>query len=151
MTATVDLDPYPNEASDLTVVPGASTCTCSARTSAPRTGRWRPSGRGSRGGRTADLAAAVEGEKPPIEIARNRFGLHRAVNDRLKESGVELRELGPRARERLVLRTVELGGKKGKSWASRVQADDQPLNIEGCCFLEDGTLLLGLRCPVTAS
>ena len=52
--------------------------------------------------RTSDLAAAVEGSKPPIEIARNRFGLHRAVNDRLRESGVELRELGPRARERLV-------------------------------------------------
>jgi hypothetical protein len=31
---------------------------------------------------TADLAAAVGGEKPPIEIARNRFGLHRAINDR---------------------------------------------------------------------
>ena len=52
--------------------------------------------------RTADLAAAVEGSKPPIEIARNRFGLHRAINDRLREAGVELRELGPRARERLV-------------------------------------------------
>ena len=101
--------------------------------------------------RTSDFAAAVEGSKPPIEIARNRFGLHRAVNDRLRESGVELRELGPRARERLVLRTIERGAKKGKSWVARVREDDQPLNIEGCCFLEDGTLLLGLRCPVTAS
>src|ERR1700742_397122 len=44
--------------------------------------------------RTADLAAAVEGSKPPIEIARNRFGLHRAVNDRLREADVALRELG---------------------------------------------------------
>jgi hypothetical protein len=70
--------------------------------------------------RTADLAAAVDGSKPPIEIARNRFGLHRAVNDRLRESGVELRELGPRARERLVMRTIERGTKKGKAWVSRV-------------------------------
>jgi hypothetical protein len=66
--------------------------------------------------RTADLAAAVDGSKPPIEIARNRFGLHRAVNDRLREAGVELRELGPRARERLVLRTIERGTNKVYSW-----------------------------------
>jgi hypothetical protein len=101
--------------------------------------------------RTADLEAAVEGSAPPIEIARNRFGLHRAVNDRLKECGEALRELGARARERLVARTVERGVKKGKSWAPRVLGDDQPLNIEGCCFLADGTLLLGLRYPVTAA
>jgi hypothetical protein len=100
--------------------------------------------------RTADLEAAVAGERPPIEIARNRFGLHRAINDRLRESGVVLRDLGPRARERLVLRTIERATKRDKAWASRVQPDDQPLNIEGCCFLADGTLLLGLRCPVTA-
>jgi hypothetical protein len=100
--------------------------------------------------RKDDLAAAVEGERPPIEIARNRFGLHRAVNDHLRESGVPLRELGPRARERLVARTVARARKKGKSWADRVREGDQPLNIEGCCFLADGTLLLGLRCPVTA-
>ena len=101
--------------------------------------------------RTADLEAAASGEKPPIEIARNRFGMHRAINDRLREAGVPLRELGPRARERLVLNTIERGSKKGKAWAARVQPDDQPLNIEGCCFLADGTLLLGLRCPVSAA
>jgi hypothetical protein len=96
----------------------------------------------------ADLAAAVEGESPPIEIARNRFGLHRALNDHL--SGMDLRALGPRARENLVLATIERGAKKGKSWAGKILAEDQPVNIEGCCFLEDGTLLLGLRSPVTA-
>jgi hypothetical protein len=97
-----------------------------------------------------DLAAAIDGSSPPIEIARNRFGLHRALNDRLRESGIGLRELGPRARERLVLRTIERGNSKDKSWASRILEDDQPINIEGACFLADGTLLLGLRCPVTA-
>jgi hypothetical protein len=99
----------------------------------------------------ADLAAAVDGERPPIEIARNRFALHRALNDRLRESGVQLRELGPRARERLVLKTVERARQKGKAWAARVHEDDQPINIEGMCFEADGTLLLGLRCPVTAA
>ena len=97
-----------------------------------------------------DLAAAIDGAAPPIEIARNRFGLHRALNDRLLESGVALRELGPRARERLVRRTIERGEAKGKSWAGRIREGDQPINIEGACFLEDGTLLLGLRCPVSA-
>lgn len=99
----------------------------------------------------ADLAAAIEGESAPIEIARNRFGLHRALNDRLLESGLELRALGPRARERLVQATIERGASKGKSWAGRILDADQPINIEGCCFLPDGTLLLGLRTPVTAA
>ena len=31
----------------------------------------------------ADLAGGADGASPPIEIARNRFGLHRALNDRL--------------------------------------------------------------------
>ena len=99
----------------------------------------------------ADLAAAIEGAAPPIEIARNRFGLHRALNDRLVESGLPLRALGPRARERLVLATIERGEAKGKSWVGRILGSDQPINIEGCCFLADGTLLLGLRSPVTAA
>jgi hypothetical protein len=96
----------------------------------------------------ADLAAAANGASPPIEIARNRFGLHRALNDHL--SGLELRALGARARENLVLATIERGVTKGKSWAGKILDADQPINIEGCCFLEDGTLLLGLRTPVTA-
>ena len=51
-----------------------------------------------------------------------------------------------------MLRTIERGVKKGKAWAARVQPEDQPLNIEGCCFLADGTLLLGCaaRSPPTA-
>ena len=49
--------------------------------------------------RVDDLAAAVAGGSPPIEIARNRFSLHRAINDRLRSSGIALRELGPRARD----------------------------------------------------
>ncbi len=98
----------------------------------------------------ADLPAAVGGKQSPVEIARNRFTLHRAINDRLRESGLALRELGPRARERLILRTIERAEKKQKAWAGRVRVDDQPINIEGMCFLADGTLLLGLRYPVTA-
>lgn len=97
----------------------------------------------------ADLGDAIDGGSPPIEIARNRFGLHRALNDRLVASGLALRALGPRARERLVRDTIERGAKKGKRWDGRILDADQPINIEGCCFLADGTLLLGLRSPVT--
>jgi hypothetical protein len=98
----------------------------------------------------ADLPAMVAGKRPQVEIARNRFSLHRAINDRLREAGPALRELGPRARERLILRTIKRAEKKQKAWAGRVREDDQPINIEGMCFLADGTLLLGLRYPVTA-
>ena len=60
----------------------------------------------------ADLAAAADGASPPIEIARNRFGLHRALNDHL--AGLDLRALGPRARENLVLATIERGASEGQ-------------------------------------
>ncbi len=98
----------------------------------------------------ADLSTAVAGKRPPVAIARNRFTLHRTINDRLRESGLALRQLGPWARERLILRTIKRAERKQKAWAGRVREDDQPINIEGMCFLADGTLLLGLRHPVTA-
>src|SRR4051794_33017738 len=34
-----------------------------------------------------DLPAMVAGKRAPVEIARNRFSLHRAINDRLREAG----------------------------------------------------------------
>ena len=71
---------------------------------------------------TADLAAAVAGEHPPIEIARNRFGLHRAFNDRLSDSGVELRELGAAGARAARARTVERGAEEGQgAGPTRVQ------------------------------
>src|SRR4051794_29454046 len=81
----------------------------------------------------ADLPAMVAGTRPPVEIARDRFSLHRAINDRLREAGPALRELGPRARERLIGRTIKRAEKKQKAWAGRVREDDQPINIEGMC------------------
>ena len=128
----------------------AITCTSLVHTSAPRTARWRRGGPGLRGSRRSTCRLRSQAERPPVAIARNRFTLHRAINDRLRESGLALRELGSRARERLILRTIERAERKQKAWAGRVREDDQPINIEGMCFLADGTLLLGLRCPVTA-
>ncbi len=99
--------------------------------------------------RAGDLAAALAGERPPLELARNRFALHRAVNDALREAGVALQPLRGRARELLVDATVSRGEEGGKRWAGRVRPDDHPINVEGMEFRPSGELLLGLRYPVT--
>lgn len=83
-----------------------------------------------------------------LEIARLRFGLHRAVNDALRE--VDLLPLGPLARERYIERTIAIGKEDDKRWAGRIQPDDQPLNVEAMEFRPSGSLVLGLRYPVTA-
>jgi len=87
----------------------------------------------------------------PLQIARLRFGLHRAVNDALARSGIDLVERGPLTAERYIDATIARGAAKGKRWAGRVHADDQPINVEGMEFRADGRLLLGLRYPVSAA
>ena len=87
----------------------------------------------------------VKNETPTLEIARLRFGLHRAVNDALKT--IDLLPLGPLGRERYIEATIKAGEKK--RWAGRVQPDDQPINVEAMEFTESGSLILGLRYPVT--
>lgn len=82
-----------------------------------------------------------------LEIARLRFGLHRAVNDAL--AGVDLLPLGPLARERYIDATIAIGAKGDKRWAGRILPADQPLNVEAMEFRPSGSLVLGLRYPVT--
>jgi hypothetical protein len=95
--------------------------------------------------------AALGGDGPaPLEIARLRFGLHRAVNDVLARSAVELIERGPHTTERYIDATIARGAAKGKRWAGRVTAADHPINVEGAEFRANGRLLLGLRYPVSA-
>jgi hypothetical protein len=96
-----------------------------------------------------DLAAAAAGERAPLELARLRFGLHRAVNDAL--AGIELLPLGPRARAAYIDATIAIGEERGKRWAGRVRPGDHPINVEAAEFRADGRLLLGLRYPVTAA
>jgi hypothetical protein len=99
----------------------------------------------------SSLAGAIAGGGPAeLEIARTRFGLHRAVNDALAAAGLDLLPLGPLAREVYIDETIAIGAKKGKRWAGRVKSGDQPLNVEAADFRADGRLLLGLRYPVTA-
>ncbi|MBE2315939.1 hypothetical protein DVA67_008130 [Solirubrobacter sp. CPCC 204708] len=90
----------------------------------------------------------VHADKPTLEIARLRFGLHRAVNDALR--GTALLPLGKLARERYIDATIKIGVKENKRWAGRVQPEDQPINVEAMEFTAEGSLLLGLRYPVTA-
>jgi hypothetical protein len=89
----------------------------------------------------------VHADRPTLEIARLRFGLHRAVNDALR--AVELLPLGPLGRERYIDATIERGERGGKRWAGRVRPGDQPVNVEAMEFTASGSLLLGLRYPVT--
>ena len=98
----------------------------------------------------ASLAGALDGGKAELEMARTRFGLHRAVNDAIAEAAVELIALGPRAREAYIDATIALGAAEGKRWAGRVKSGDRPINVEGMSFRADGRALLGLRYPVTA-
>jgi hypothetical protein len=58
--------------------------------------------------------------------------------------------IGDPARQALVLDTVERGWKQGKGWRERVHPDDHAINVEGMTFAADGSLLLGLRTPVSA-
>ena len=98
----------------------------------------------------SSLAEALAGGEATLEIARMRFGLHRAVNEALVEAGVDLVPLGPAAQEAYIDTTVAIGERKSKRWAGRVKPLDHPLNVEAAEFRSDGRLLLGLRYPVTA-
>jgi hypothetical protein len=99
--------------------------------------------------RVPESALAADG-RAPLEIARLRFGLHRAVNDALAGAGIELIERGPLTTERYIDATIARGAAKGKRWSGRVTAGDHPINVEGMEFRANGRLLLGLRYPVSA-
>ena len=97
------------------------------------------------------LEEAATGGRAQLEIARLRFGLHRAVNDALAAASVTVLELGPGGRSSYIDATVAIGEEKGKRWAGRVARNDHPINVEAADFRADGRLLLGLRYPVTAA
>jgi len=98
-----------------------------------------------------DELAGHLGESPAtLDIARNRFMLHRAINDALAASDVDVLPVGDVVRKRFIERTIKRGKEKRKSWAGRIRPSDTPLNIEAAAFRESGSLLLGLRVPCTA-
>jgi hypothetical protein len=93
---------------------------------------------------------ARDGEAAVIEVSRPGFLLHRLINDALTAYRVPLVPLHPELRRVFVTAARERGVSRQKSWAEQIRDTDYPLNLEGAAFLPDGTLLLGLRFPVTA-
>jgi hypothetical protein len=100
--------------------------------------------------REAGVAHVTRDPAMRMEVSREGFLLHRLINDALKEKGPDLIPLGEASREALIEATIERGENESKEWAGRVREDDYPINIEGAAFRESGTLLLGLRFPVSA-
>jgi hypothetical protein len=86
-----------------------------------------------------------------MEVVRDRFRLHRAINDALAVSRLPLARLSEKASRGFIRRTRTFGRREHKVWADRILPGDLPLNVEGASFDDQGGLLLGLRFPVTAS
>jgi hypothetical protein len=100
--------------------------------------------------REGDVEHATDDPAVEMEISRKSFAIHRIVNDAFKAGGPALVPLGQRSDEAFIRKTIERGEDKGKKWAGLVREGDYPINVEGTAFRADGTLLLGLRFPVSA-
>lgn len=91
----------------------------------------------------------VEDGTPAVDlhVVADPFVLHRVVNDALHDAGADLLAWSPKYQRK----TVGKARKKalGTPWAWRIAHDDSAINIEGAVHLPDGSLLLGLRVPVT--
>ncbi|BCB85092.1 hypothetical protein [Phytohabitans suffuscus] len=84
-----------------------------------------------------------------LQIVRNQFRLHRLVNDALAAADITPLPPGNRVRTRFIVETINRGTAREKTWATRLTPGDLPLNVEAAAFTPSGTLLLGLRFPVT--
>ncbi len=100
--------------------------------------------------REGDVEHATGDPAVEMEVSRKSFAIHRVVNDALKAGGPDLIPLGQRSNQAFIHKTIERGEDKGKTWAGLVREGDYPINVEGAAFRADGTLLLGLRFPVSA-
>ena len=100
--------------------------------------------------RETEVGHATDEPAMGMEISRDGFLLHRLVNDALRAGGPDLVPLGPNSHEALIEATIRRGETESRSWAGLVREDDYPINVEGAAFRESGTLLLGLRFPVSS-
>lgn len=94
---------------------------------------------------------AATGGPLPVQVVRNSFRLHRAVNDALAAAGLGTLPPGQRVRDRFIAETMSRGSARAKRWVSRLAEADLPLNVEAATFTTTGSVLLGLRFPVTAA
>lgn len=113
-----------------------------------KTGPLRP--------KRAFVARFREAARPRLEIVRHQFALHRVVNEALRslaESGHPAAPTTLAARVHLLFieETIRRGTAKAKRWVDDLRHGDHPINVEGAAFTPSGTLLLGLRWPVTAT
>jgi hypothetical protein len=95
--------------------------------------------------READAAGGVV----RLQVVRNQFRLHRAVNDALAAADITPLPPGDQVRARFIVETLSRGTARSKSWVGRLTEEDLPLNVEAAAFTPTGTLLIGLRFPVT--
>jgi len=86
-----------------------------------------------------------------LDVVRNQFRVHRAINDALAATDIRPLVPGERVHARFIVETVARGTARAKRWVDRLVHGDAPVNIEGAAFTPAGTLLLGLRFPVTAA
>jgi hypothetical protein len=91
--------------------------------------------------RRAFFARFREAAADDLELWRAPFALHRLVNDAVRERGIELFPISDGARGDFIHATDD----------GDVAAGDWPLNVEGVAFRPDGSLLVGLRSPVSAA
>lgn len=91
---------------------------------------------------------AGDGEGVSLTVLDTGFRLHRLVNDALADCDVDVLPMTKKMRKAFVKPTV----KELKRTAARdlVRKHDWTINIEGATFTASGSLLLGLRFPVTA-
>jgi hypothetical protein len=113
-----------------------------------KTGPLRP--------KRAFIARFAEAPRPVLQIVRHRFTLHRAINEALRglaESGHPAAPTNPAARVHslFIEETLRRGQAGAKQWVRDLQLGDHPINVEGAAFTPAGTLLLGLRWPVTVA
>jgi hypothetical protein len=84
-----------------------------------------------------------------LHVQQAPFVLHQVINDALRRSRVDILPPAPRYRRKFVTKARDKAVEDAAPWAWRLRHDDLPINIEGAEFTPDGTLLLGLRVPVT--
>ena len=89
-----------------------------------------------------------DGIRAAMEVVHTAYSIHRLINDAFTEHGVSLLPLERATKQAFIGQT--LAALAGTAAEGMVRADDWPINIEGATFTRQGTLLLGLRFPVTA-
>ena len=101
--------------------------------------------------RQDDVVSAGENGGVQMHVMRDKFKLHRVINDALAASDIELIRPSKTMQKAFIDRARKIGDKKGKKWVKQLKKGDYAFNIEGAAFRPNGNLLVGLRFPVTAT